>query len=64
MHTAPEDLSKFKSYSDPTSKGQKKNQDEVDLCKRADLVMPVGPRLTESAYLRRWKKDKDIFHSL
>ena len=63
VHTAPEDLSKFKSYSDPTSKGEKKNQDEVDLCKRADLVMPVGPRLTEScsAHLRRWKEDKDIF---
>ena len=63
VHTAPEDLSKFKNYSDPTSKGEKKNQDEVDLCKRADLVMPVGPRLTEScsAHLRRWKEDKDIF---
>ena len=63
VHTAPEDLSKFRNYSDPTSKGEKKNLDEVDLCKRADLVMPVGPRLTDtySAYLRRWKKGKDIF---
>ena len=59
VHTAPEDLSKFKNYSNPTSKGEKKNQDEVGLCKRADLVMPVGPRLTDSysAYLRRWNKD-------
>ena len=24
VHTAPEDLSKFKNYSDPTSKGEKK----------------------------------------
>ena len=63
VHTAPEDLSKFKKYSDPTSKGERKNQAEVDLCKCADLVMPVGPRLTQyySACLRRWKTGKDIF---
>ena len=59
VHTAPEDLSKFKTYSDATSKGETKYQVEVDLCKRADLVVPVGPRLTKSysAYLTRWKKD-------
>ena len=63
VHTDPEDLSKFKSYSDPTFKGESKHQVEVDLCKRADLVVPIGPRLTESfsANLRRWKKGKDIF---
>ena len=63
VHTSPEDLSKFKNYSDPTSKGEKKYQAEVDLCKCADLVMPVGPRLRQSysAYLRRWKTGKDIF---
>ena len=47
VHTAPEDLSKFKTYSDATSKGETKYQVEVDLCKRADLVVPVGPRLTK-----------------
>ena len=63
VHTAPEDLSKFKNYSDPTSKGETKYQVEVDLCKRADLVVPVGPRLRESysKYLRCCKKDEDIF---
>ena len=63
VHTAPEDLSKFKNYPDPTSKGETKFQAEVDLCKCADLVMPVGPRLTQSysVYLRRWKKGEDIF---
>ena len=63
VHTAPEDLSKYKSYADPISKGERKHQDEVDLCKLADLVVPVGPRLEKcySSYLRRCKKDHDVF---
>ena len=63
VHTAPEDLGKFKDYINPTSKGERKHQVEVDLCKRADLVMPVGPRLTElySSYLQRYKKEMDVF---
>ena len=63
VHTAPEDLGKFKDYSNPTSKGERKHRVEVDLCKRADLVMPVGPRLTElySSYLQRYKKEMDVF---
>ena len=62
VHIAPEDLGKFKDYSNPTSKGERKHQVEVDLCKRADLVMPVGPRLTEfySSYLQRYKKEMDV----
>ena len=63
VHTAPEDLGKFKDYSNPTSKGERKHRVEVGLCKRADLVMPVGPRLTElySSYLQRYKKEVDVF---
>ena len=63
VHTAPEDLSKHKDYSEPTSKGEKKHQDEVDLCKLADLVVPVGPRLKDaySSYLRRSEKDIFVF---
>ena len=62
VHTAPEDLSKFKRYADPIFKGERKHRDEVDLCKLADLVVPVGPRLKEaySSYLRRSKTDQDI----
>ena len=58
-HTAPEDLSKYKAYSDPISKGEEKHEVEVDLCKLADLVVPVGPRLEEcySAYLQGCKRD-------
>ena len=63
VHTAPEDLSRYKSYSDPISKGEKKQQVEVDLCKMADVVVPVGPRLEDfyCSYLRRCKENQDIF---
>ena len=63
VHTAPEDLGRFKSYTEPVSKGQRKHQDEVELCKLADLVVPVGPRLKKfySSYLRRHKTEQDVF---
>ena len=63
VHTAPEDLSKHKDYSNPISRGGKKHKNEVDLCKRADLVVPVGPKLGGAyrAYLQSCKKDDDFF---
>ena len=63
VHTDPEDLSKHKGYPEPTSKGEKKHQDEVDLCELADLVVPVGPRLKDaySSYLRSSNKDIFVF---
>ena len=63
VHTAPEDLSKHKDYCNPISRGEEKHWDEVDLCKCADLVVPVGPRLgkTYHSYLQSSKKDEDFF---
>ena len=63
VHTAPEDLSRYKGYPDSISKGEKKHEAEVNLCKLADLVVPVGPRLEEaySSYLQRCKEDQDVF---
>ena len=63
VHTAPEDLSKYKDYSNPISKGEKKLWDVVDLCKCADLVVPVGPKLRKAyhGYLQESKKDEDFF---
>ena len=63
VHTAPEDLSKYKGYSGPISIGEKKLRDEVDLCKCADLVVPVGPKLQKTfhGYLHFCKKDEDFF---
>ena len=62
VHTAPEDLSRYKCYSDPISKGETKHESEVELCKLADIVVPVGPRLNEeySSYLHRYKTDQDV----
>ena len=63
VHTASEDLSKYKGYSNPISRGEKKLWDEVDLCKEADLVVPVGPKLRKAyhRYLQERKKDEDFF---
>ena len=62
VHTAPEDLSRYKCYNDPISKGETKHESEVGLCKLADLIVPVGPRLKEaySSYLQRYKTDQDL----
>ena len=63
VHTAPEYLGKYKGYCSPISRGEKKHWDEVDLCKEADLVVPVGPKLgkTYHSYLQECKKDEDLF---
>ena len=62
VHTAPEHLSRYKCYSDPISKGETKHESEVELCKLADLVVPVGPRVKEAytSYLQRCKTDQDV----
>ena len=64
VHTAPEDLSGHKCYpaGDAIAKGETKHESEVELCKLADLVVPVGPRLKEaySSYLQRYKTDEDV----
>ena len=63
VHTAPEDLGKYKDYKNPTSRGEQKHWDEVGLCKCADLVVPVGPKLEKAyfSYLQGCKKRGDIF---
>ena len=64
VHTAPEDLSRHKCYSadDAIAKGETKHEAEVELCKLADLVVPVGPKLKQaySSYLKRCKTDEDV----
>ena len=62
VHTAPEELGMFKNYQKAIAKGGEKTTAEVDLCKLANLVVAVGPKLTEaySAYLRSCEKQQDI----
>ena len=64
VHTDPEELAMFKDYADPTVKGSKKHQAEVELCELADQVVAVGPKLTEAfaCYLRSCGKDQDVIN--
>ena len=59
VHTDPEKLGMFKRYENSISKGEQKHDIEVELCQMADLVVGVGPKLTEAfrKYLRGCKKD-------
>ena len=62
VHTDPEELGMFKNYADSIGKGEKKHQAEVELCKLADQVVAIGPKLAEvfSRYLRFCGKDQDV----
>ena len=54
VHTDPEELGMFKSYPNPTAKGEEKHKIEVELCEMSDFVVGVGPKLAEAfrSYLR------------
>ena len=62
VHTDPEELGMFKSYSNPISKGEEKHKIEVELCEMADLVVGIGPKLSEEfrSYLRSCCKDQNV----
>ena len=62
VHTDPEELWVFKSYSNLNSKGEKKDKTEVDLCEIADHVVGIGPKLSEAyrSYLRGCQKDDHV----
>ena len=64
VHTAPEELGMYKDYEEHISRGEDKHQVEVELCKLADQVVAVGPKLAEafSGYLRPCGKDKDVLN--
>ena len=59
VHTNPEELGMFKKYSNPISKGEEKHRTEVELCEMADLVVGVGPKLSEAfrSYLRGCQRE-------
>ncbi|XP_068700180.1 NLR family CARD domain-containing protein 3-like isoform X2 [Montipora foliosa] len=64
IHTDPEELSMFKCYKNPISRGEEKHTVEVELCKTANLVLGVGPKLAEAfrKYLRSCQKDQGVFN--
>ncbi|KAL9976645.1 hypothetical protein ACROYT_G013967 [Oculina patagonica] len=63
VHTAPEELGMYKTYSKPVSVNEKKHETEVELCEMADFVVTVGSKLSEAfrSYLRGCKKDQMVF---
>ncbi|KAM7440860.1 hypothetical protein ABFA07_010029 [Porites harrisoni] len=63
VHTDPEELGMFKNVSNPISKGEEKHKTEVELCKMADHVVGVGPKLSEAfrSYLCGCNKDGNVF---
>ena len=64
VHTASEQLSMFKKNEGAIPKGEDKHKLEVDLCKTADVVVGIGPKLTEDikVSLRPDSKDQDVFN--
>lgn len=64
VHTAPEELGKYKTYTDAIYKGMKKHEAEVKLCEKADEVVAVGPKLKEafSRYLCYCQKDQAVIN--
>ena len=62
VHTNPEELGMFKNVSNPISKGEEKHKTEVELCKMADHVVGVGPKLSDAfrSYLRGCKKGDHV----
>ena len=62
VHSDPEELGMFKNYPDSISKGEEKHKTQVELCKIADHVVGVGPKLSEAfrTYLRSYQKDDNV----
>ena len=56
VHTAHEEIGMYKSISE----GQQKQQTEIELCKKADQVVTIGPKLTD-AYKHQLRK-QDVFN--
>lgn len=62
VHTASEEISMFKKKGQAIAEGERKHQTEVDLSRTADVVVGIGPKLTESikVSLRPYNKDQDV----
>ena len=64
VHTDPEELWMFRSYSNLNSKGKEKYKTEIELCEMADHVVGIGPKLSEAfrPYLRGCQKDDQVLN--
>ncbi|XP_067057647.1 uncharacterized protein [Acropora muricata] len=57
VHTDPEENGMFKSSDDATARGEKKHDDEVKLCQKADQIVAIGPKLADT-YSRVCEEEK------
>ena len=59
VHSAPEEDGIYKNISE----GEKMQKTEIQLCKMADQVITIGPKLAEvyKRYLRRAKQEEKVF---
>ena len=59
VHSAPEEDGMYKNISE----GQKMQETEIQLCKMADQVITIGPKLAEAykRYLRPVKQEENVF---
>ena len=65
VHTDQEELGMFKTYmmhDKPISKGEETRKTELELCVMADLVIGVGPKVSEAfrSYLRGFQEVKCV----
>ena len=59
VHSAPEEDGMYKNISE----GEKMQETEIQLCKMADQVITIGPKLAEAykCYLRPVKQEENVF---
>ena len=60
VHTNPEELGMHKTYPGAISTGEDKHENEVKLCKSADMVAAIGPKLKDSISCSL--ADKEVFN--
>ena len=62
VHATPGELGMYKDYPNALIQSVVKNKFEVNLCKMADLVMAVGPKMKGfySNQLRSFNKDRNV----
>ena len=64
VHTASEQIAMYKNKPQAIADGENKHDIEVGLSKTADVVVGIGPKLTENIEvgLRPHKKDEDVLN--
>ncbi|XP_067016236.1 uncharacterized protein [Acropora muricata] len=59
VHTDPEENGMFKSPDEAAAKGEKKHDDEMKLCQKADQIVAIGPKLADT-YSSVFEEEKVI----